>query len=172
MQSWRSWALSGVVGDQKMNEWFSRGVCASPCEDPGVPGTSEETSLLQKHNIEGQHCFSSNNRYPQSEPFWVLRFTQNGQRPERPTWSYYVHTTGVALWHYSCSDGGGGGVKRGGERDSGTVIYHRTFSRSGGDSGSSALSSSAWRRRWPDQFLGSTAQDSGEPSSGSQTVAF
>lgn len=48
------------------------------------------------------------------------------------------------------------------------VICLRTFSLCGGDSGSSALSSSAWKHLWPGPSRGSMALDLGEPSLESQ----
>lgn len=56
------------------------------------------------------------------------------------------------------------------KQGNGTVTSPHTFSQCDVDSGSSALSSSAWRRRWPVPSLGSTGQDSDAPSLESQIV--
>lgn len=56
------------------------------------------------------------------------------------------------------------------QEEIGTVTFPHTFSQCDVDSGSSALSSSAWRRRWPVPSLGSTGQDSDAPSLESQIV--
>lgn len=76
----------------------------------------------------------------------------------------------ILYWKYLHFKVGGRSENWWNQQEIGTVTFPHTFSQCDVDSDSSALSSSAWRRRWPVPSLGSTGQDSDAPSLESQIV--